>query len=375
MPGLAPILPAYGGGSLADVLPSVAGALSVPNEQNLLALPPAARYAVLLLDGLGWNLLHQHADAAPYLASLLPNGRRLTAGVPSTTAASLTSLGTGLPPGAHGIVGYTSIVPESGALLNALAWDAPVDPRKWQPHRTVFERIAAAGVATRNVSKARFDTSGLTAAAFRGSAHRGADTVQDRLDATRFASREGSSSLVYVYDSQLDYTGHGHGAESSQWRKELAAIDDFASRIRSALPRDAVLVVTADHGMVDVAPENRVDIDMEPALAEGLRLVGGESRFRHLYCVDGSAPDVLATYRERLGDQALVLSREEAVGRGWFGAVEERVLPRLGDIVVASLGPLAVVASRRNAPEAGLIGLHGSLTEDEMAIPLLVDVG
>ncbi|HEU4948934.1 MAG TPA: nucleotide pyrophosphatase/phosphodiesterase family protein [Kribbella sp.] len=375
MPDPSPVLPAYGGGSLADVLPSVAAALGVPGDTNLLDLPPAPRYAVLLLDGLGWNLLLRNADVAPYLSSLVPTGRRLTAGVPSTTATSLTSLGTGLPPGAHGIVGYTSIVPETGALLNALAWDAPVDPRRWQPHRTVFERVAAAGVATRNVSKARFDNSGLTAAAFRGTAHRGADTVEDRLDATRFASREGQSSLVYVYDSQLDYTGHGQGSESWQWRKELAAADLFASRVRSALPREAVLLVVADHGMVDVAPKNRIDLDAEPELTAGLRLIGGESRFRHLYCADGAAVDVLATYRARLGDRALVLSRDEAVARGWFGPVDSRVVPRLGDVIVASLGAVALVAGRRFAQEADLIGLHGSLTEDEMAIPLLIDAG
>jgi len=372
---IVPVEPQYGGGSLADVLPSVAGALSVPGEQNALGLPPSPRYAVLLLDGLGWNLLQRHADAAPYLASLLPTSRSLTAGVPSTTAVSLTSLGTGLPPGSHGIVGYTSIVPETGALLNALSWDAPVDPRRWQPHGTVFDRVAAAGVATRNVSKARFDSSGLTAAAFRGSAHRGADTIEDRLDATRFASREGRSSLVYVYDSQLDYTGHQQGSESWQWQKELAAADMFAQQVRSALPRDAVLLVVADHGMVDVAPEHRVDLDAEPALTDGLRLIGGESRFRHLYCLAGAEADVVATYRERLGEKALVLSRDDAVARGWFGAVEDRVAPRLGDVMVAALGPVSLVASRRYPHEAGLIGLHGSLTDDEMMIPLLVDAG
>jgi hypothetical protein len=372
---IVPVEPQYGGGSLADVLPSVAGALSVTGEQNALGLPPSPRYAVLLLDGLGWNLLQRHADAAPYLASLLPTSRSLTAGVPSTTAVSLTSLGTGLPPGAHGIVGYTSIVPETGALLNALSWDAPVDPRRWQPHGTVFDRVAAAGVATRNVSKARFDSSGLTAAAFRGSAHRGADTIEDRLDATRFASREGRSSLVYVYDSQLDYIGHQQGSESWQWEKELAAADMFAQQVRSALPRDAVLLVVADHGMVDVAPEHRVDLDAEPALTDGLRLIGGESRFRHLYCLAGAEADVVATYRERLGEKALVLSRDDAVARGWFGAVEDRVAPRLGDVMVAALGPVSLVASRRYPQEAGLIGLHGSLTDDEMMIPLLVDAG
>jgi hypothetical protein len=357
------------------VLPSVAAALSVPGETDVLDLPPSSRYAVLLIDGLGWNLLHRHAEVAPYLSSLMPTGLRLTAGVPSTTATSLTSLGTGLPPGAHGIVGYTSVVPETGGLLNALAWDAPVDPRKWQPNRTVFERVAAAGVATRNVSKARFENSGLTVAAFRGSAHRGADTVEDRLDATRFASREGRSSLVYVYDSQLDYTGHGQGCESWQWRKELAAADTFASRVRSALPRDAVLLVIADHGMVDVAPQDRIDLDAEPELTDGVWLIGGESRFRHLYCESGAAADVLAAYRARLGDRALVLSRDEAVTQGWFGPVEDRLAPRLGDVIVACLDPVALVATRRFPQEATLIGMHGSLTDDEMAIPLLVDVG
>lgn len=133
--------------------------------------------------------------------------------------------------------------------------------------------------------------------------------------------------------------------------------------------------MVADHGMIDVAPENRIDLDAEPALTEGLQLIGGESRFRHLYCVDGAADDVLATYRERLGDKGLVVSRDDAIARGWFGPVEERVAPRLGDVIVASLGPVALVASRRYPQEAGLIGLHGSLTEDEMAIPLLVDAG
>jgi hypothetical protein len=180
---------------------------------------------------------------------------------------------------------------------------------------------------------------------------------------------------VYVYDSQLDYIGHQQGCDSLQWQKELSAADEFALQVRSALPRDAVLVVVADHGMIDIAPEHRVDLDAEPALIDGVRLVGGESRFRHLYCVSGADSDVIATYRERLGDKALVLSRSEATARGWFGLVEDRVSPRLGDVIVASLGPVALVASRRHTQEAGLIGLHGSLTPDEMLIPLLVDPG
>jgi hypothetical protein len=265
------------------------------------------------------------------------------------------------------------MIPETGKLLNTLSWDPAVDPRRWQPYPTVFDRAAAAGVATRNVSKARFEKSGLTTAAFRGTAHRGADSIDQRLDATRFAIRENDAALVYVYESQIDFTGHGFGCSSPQWLEELRAADRFAEQVRAALPAGAVLVVTADHGMVDVEPDRRVDIDTSPALSAGLRLVAGESRFRHLYTVDGAVPDVLAAYKERLGTDALVLTREEAIGRGWFGAVEDRVLPRIGDVVVATTGPVALVASTRFPQEAALIGLHGSLSGDEMAIPLLVD--
>ncbi len=367
--------PAYGAGSLTDVLPSVLGALGVPGETNTLRLPASKRYAVLLFDGLGARLLARHADQAPYLSRLTATGRTLTCGVPSTTSVSLTSLGTGLPPGAHGVVGYSSVVPETGRLLNTLSWDPSVDPRRWQPYPTVFDRATAAGVAVRNVSKARFDKSGLTAAAFRGSAHRGADTVQERLDATRFAIREGDSALVYVYDSQLDFTGHGFGCESPQWLAELRAADAFAEQVRAALPSGAVLLVIADHGMVDVLPHQRVDIDAEPELTKGVTLVAGESRFRHLYCQPGAAAEVVAAYKARLGPLALVQTRDEAVARGWFGPVEDRVAPRIGDVVVAAVGPVALVAATRFPAEAGLIGLHGSMSADEMAVPLLVDGG
>ena len=82
--------------------------------------------------------------------------------------------------------------------------------------------------------------------------------------------------------------------------------------------------------------------------------------------------DVLAAWTEVLGDRALVRSREHAVAAGWFGAVLPENLPRIGDVVVAMEGPHAVVDSRRARPELlALIGLHGSLSEDEVAVPVV----
>lgn len=366
-------LPAYGDRSLADVLPSVGRALGVPLDDHPagLELPPAPSYVVFLVDGLGSELLARHAHAAPYLASLVAGSATGTAGVPSTTATSLTSLGTGLPPGAHGLVGYTARIPGTDRLINHLGWDKHVDPLEWQPHPTAFGRLARAGVHVTSVNKRDFDGSGLTVASQRGATYVGADRVGERIAAAVAASAH-APSLTYVYDSDLDWTGHKFGVASSQWLQQLAMVDAEAEQLREALPSATRLLVVADHGMVDSPTHARVDVDAVDGMRDGVALLGGEARFRHVYCSAGAVADVVATWREVLGDRATVLAREDAVARGWFGAVHPGVLPRLGDVMVACHDDVAVLSSRDFPYETTLVGLHGSLTPVEMKIPILV---
>jgi hypothetical protein len=366
-------LPAYGDRSLADVVPAVARALGTPLEGHPggFELPPAPSYVVFLVDGMGAELLVRHAHAAPYLSALLEGSATGTAGVPSTTATSLTSLGTGLVPGAHGLVGFTARIPGTDRLLNHLWWDKSVDPVEWQPHPTAFGRLAHAGVHVTSVNKRDFEGSGLTLASQRGATYVGADRVGERIAATVSASAA-RPSLTYVYDSDLDWTGHKFGVASTQWLQQLAMVDAEAEQLREALPPSTRLLVVADHGMVDSPREARVDVDEVDGMRDGVALLGGEARFRHLYCAAGAVDDVVATWREVLGPRATVLTREDAIGRGWFGAVQPGVLPRLGDVVVACHDDTAVVSTRDFAYEDTLVGLHGSLTSTEMSIPILV---
>lgn len=364
--------PAYGDRSLADVLPAVAQALGSPlGPPPGLVLPEAASYVVFLVDGLGSQLLRRHAHAAPFLVSLLDGSTEATAGVPSTTVTSLTSLGTGLPPGAHGLVGFTSRIPGTDRLLNGLLWDQDVDPVAWQPHPTAFARLAAAGVAVTAVNKREFRSSGLTVASQRGADYVGADRVGERIAAVLTASAA-RPSLTYVYDGDLDWTGHRFGVASSAWLQQLAMVDAEAEQLREELPQSTRMVIVADHGMVDSPPESRVDVDDHPELRDGVALLGGEARFRHLYLHGGATDDVVAAWRELLGDRAVVQTRDEAIARGWFGAVSPDVRPRLGDVVVACTGEHAVLSTTDFPYEASLVGLHGSLTPVEMLIPVLV---
>ena len=363
--------PAYGARSLGDVVPAVGAALGLPLDPVGLELPEASSYVVFLVDGLGARLLERYAHAAPFLASQLTATATATAGVPSTTATSLTSFGTGLTPGAHGLVGFTSRVPGTDKLLNALLWDKDVDPVEWQPHPTALGRLRALGAAVTVVNKREFARSGLTVAAHRGAEYVGADKVGERIAAAVAASGE-RGSLTYLYDGDLDWTGHRYGVASRQWLQQLAMVDAEAEQLRETLPPAARLVVVADHGMVDSPAESRVDIDEHPELRSGIALVGGEARFRHLYCHRGAVDDVVATWTGFLDGRADVMTRADVVERGWFGPVSPGVLPRLGDVVVACHGDTAILSSADFPYEATLVGLHGSLTPDEMLIPLLV---
>jgi hypothetical protein len=325
---------------------------------------------VLLVDGLGWELLRAHPAAAPFLSEIAMTAAPLTAGFPATTATSLGSIGTGRPPGQHGIFGYQVAVPGTGKLLNALRWDASVDPVRWQSGSTIFERAAAAGVRAVRVAPAPLDGTGLSTAAMRGAEYLSANTLGALVSRSAAALAGQTPAFALVYYGDLDATGHVLGCNSDAWLYQLAHVDKLAEQLASALPHGTVLHVTSDHGMVDVAEADRADADL-PELKAGVVLLGGEARARHLYCRPGAVTDVAAAWRGVLGDRFWVVTREQAVADGWFGPVDEALFGRIGDVVVSPCGLSAVIASKSEPRESAMVGLHGSLTQSDQLVPLL----
>lgn len=370
-----PVLPNYGEGSLADLASSLLAALGVSSEANPLRLPRVPRICLLVIDGLGWELLRAHPAAAPFLSELALTGRTLTAGFPATTVTSLASLGTGQPPGQHGMLGYQVAVPGRDMLLNGLRWHKQIDPVGWQPKATIYERAAAAGVSSFRVAGARLEKTGLSIAAMRGNSYRPADSLGGLVYQAAAALREADRGLVTVYHPDLDGTGHAFGCRSDAWRYHLGHVDKLAEQLAGALPEHTGFYVTADHGMVDVLPEDRVDADTVPGMRDGVALLGGEPRARHVYTVPGAAGDVLAAWRDILGERAWVLTREEAIAANWFGPADDALAERIGDVVAAPCGSWAVVATAAEPLESSLIGMHGSLTASDQFVPLLAMPG
>jgi hypothetical protein len=365
-----PVLPAYGVGALSDVTPSVLAALGVPGGRPVLGLPETRHVRLLLVDGLGWELLQQHRDDAPFLSGLA--GDPITAGFPATTAASLASVGTGLAPAAHGIVGLSFEVGDHVAM-NALGWNADgrdlrerFPPEDVQPDRTTFERMADDGVMVQVAVPAKHAGSGLTRAVLRGGEVRGILALGD-LAAGASEPPDGDRTFRYAYHGDLDMLGHVFGPGSDAWRLQLVQVDQLARSMAERLPPGGLLLVTADHGMVRAS--DHVDVE---ELTDGVRLLAGEPRVRHVYAEPGAAADVLAAWRETLGDRAWVRSREEAVAAGWFGpGATPRTTRRIGDVVAAARGGTALIAPGAEPMLSALPGQHGSLTTAELAIPLL----
>jgi hypothetical protein len=377
-------VPPYGATTLADVLPGAAAALGVPIARGDLpadpldltaALAGARRVMVLLIDGLGADLLRTHADLAPTLAALAHPVGDLSAPCPSTTPVSLATLGTGLPPGSHGILGFVTDVPGEDRTLNHVQWADDPDPDLWQPRRTVFQQAEDAGVATTAVGPYAYARSGLTRAVYRGATYTGAVSHGDLCALALGSLAATPHALVYGYIPELDLTGHVRGIDSPSWRAQLTLVDAVVEQLVAGLPDDAALLVTADHGMLDVPAATRLDLDGQPALGDGVRVLAGEPRARYVHTVPGAADDVLARWRELLGDRAWVATRGEAVDSGVFGPVDEALAARIGDVVALARGSWALITPEREPGPSRLAAYHGSLTATELAIPLLVARG
>ena len=352
---------------LADVLPNCLDALH--GRLGTLRLPTVTHAVVLLVDGLGTAALETRAGHARTLAARLSVDQPISSVFPTTTAAALASLTTGVLPGQHGLVGYTALDPVTDRVVNQLTgWDDLTMTPEWQRVPTLFERAVAAGFASIAIGPARYRESGFTHAVLRGAEYRPGASIADRLSRAGEALH-GPPALIYVYVPELDSASHAHGCESTNWIAALEELDAAVARFIPKLGRSHGLLVTADHGVLDVPHAAQRIVD--PELLAGVRHVAGEPRCLQLHLAPGESPTEHAVHwREREGLRAWVATRSEAIHAGWFGEVADEVLPRLGDVLVAARKRVAYYVDPGDSGRK-MIGQHGSLSPDELSIPLV----
>ena len=356
--------------SLTGVVEQSIAALSGASEW----FAPAQSAIVFLVDGLGAHNLAARRGHARFLGSV--GGRKDVARTvfPSTTAAALTSLLTGTAPGTHGIVGYRARIPGTDRVPNQLhGWETDgLDPRSWQRRTPLFETHAASGREAFVVSRPSYTGTGFTEATLRGASFFPSDDLDERVALAADLAARHPGSLTYLYAPELDTAGHRDGWESDRWTDALERVDAAARRLSEAIGPRTGVVVTADHGMVDVPAHKHVLLRDGDPLLDGVVLVGGEPRMLHLYAEDGRADAVAAHWKTDEAAHAWVLTRDEAIEAGLFGPVDDEVRPRIGDVLVAARGRFAYYDDREadKRPQR-MVGQHGSLTDEERTVPLL----
>jgi len=353
--------------SLADVLPNCLAALG--SRRGSLNLAPVSHAVVLVADGMGLTALEARSGHARTFASRLSTDAPISSVFPTTTAAALATLATGELAGQHGLVGYSVLDAANDRVVNQLTgWDDDAMTADWQRSPTLFQKADSAGLTSVAIGPARYAESGFTRAVLRGADYRAGASIADRL-ARAHEALAGPPALIYVYVPELDTASHGHGLESPNWVNALEELDAAVGRFAPGLGASHGLLVTADHGVIDVPHDAQIVVAAE--LLRGVRHVAGEPRCLQLHLEPGeSADDHAARWRESEGSRAWIATRAEAVAAGWFGEVAPEVLPRIGDVLVAARKRVAYYADPDDRGRK-MIGQHGSLSPDELTIPLL----
>jgi hypothetical protein len=361
-----PIVPDYAGANVRGIIPALLGpgawSSSLPDW-----MPEAVRAAdqavLLVLDGLGWDQLEDHRRLVPAIASL--RGGPITTVAPTTTATALSSIATGLTPGEHGLIGYRMVL--GGEVVNVLRWSADGHDRsRSQPPADVQRYPAFLGKSVPVVSPDELTRSAFTAAHLRGGEQVGFRATSSLPVEVGHLLAEGER-FVYAYYGGIDKIAHERGF-GEYYDAELRAADRLVADLLEVLPAGAVLLVTADHGQVEVGGNI---VHPTESLLSLVALQSGEGRFRWLHARRGAEAELLAAASEEFGGTGWVYPRDRLIADGWFGpSVPPPIAQRLGDVALIAREPVSYHDPDDSGPFE-LICRHGSMTSPEVYVPLI----
>jgi len=368
-----PLLPDYRGACIANLVPTLITGDDPPGADPGW-LPETARHAeqvvLLVLDGLGWEQLRARAALAPTLSAADGFERPITSVAPTTTACALTSITTGRPPSDHGLLGYRLALDDQ--ILNVLRWTLGSgrarDVRREVPARRLqpFPSFAGSAHPVPVVSKQEFGGTGFTAAHLGNSPLHGYGVLSSLPVEVERLLRRGEP-LVYAYYDGIDKVAHANGL-GELYDAELVAVDRLVADVADRLPAGAALLVTADHGEIDVG--SRLELLGGDVMAL-VHFLSGEGRFRWVHARPGAAADLEQALSERYDDTTWVMTRDHVIEAGLFGGpLSDEFVRRLGDVALLPHAPIAFI-DPADTGESRLRSRHGSLTAEEVLVPLV----
>lgn len=381
------MLPDYGGGSLLNLMASLAAARGAkPRHPPLAALAPArlaeARNVVLVIvDGLGDGLLARSAAGGEIHRRRLD---AITSVFPSTTASAITTSYTGCAPLEHGLTGWFTYFGAAGCVGAPLPFVSRGDKRSLRarglaPERafeakSLFDALATPSVIVTPRSIVDSDYNRFHC----GHAERRAyDSLEGFVLETEAAVKSSDArKFVYAYWPDYDSTSHQHGHESPAALAQLAAFDAaFGTLLARLAGTESVVVLSADHGFVDSAPDESFDLADAPGLSALLRFpLCGEPRVAYCHVQEGRTGEFLRRAEDWLGDRGRARPSRQLVDEGWFGpgTPHPRLAERIGDVALVMDGRYTIRDRTPGESRHRHIGNHGGTSEDEMRVPLVL---
>ena len=358
--------------SLADVLPSCLAAVGAQGFHDVCGIGSADQVVLFLVDGLGVHNIEFGRGYARFLASR-ETVTPLTTVFPSTTAAALATLSTGTQPGEHGILGYRVWNPSRGELVNQLNG---IDDREvtgnWLARPSLVRSTDDPVTSVTVIGHQRYRSSAMTHMLYTDAAYRGFTSLESAFEVLTERVASGVPGVTLVYLSQLDELAHRHGVDSYQWLTMLEELDAALAGFARTVGSQVRLVLTADHGVIDVAASAHRDFGLGAEMLD-VRAVGGEPRCLQVYLEPTADVDAAqAAWISLAGDHALVVSPAEIASSRWGVQPETTLEGRLPDFYVFAPEGHAWYDGREPTSAArGMIGQHGGLSETELKIPLL----
>jgi predicted AlkP superfamily pyrophosphatase or phosphodiesterase len=371
----------------------------------LSGLPTRYNKVVLLfIDAFGWRFFEQYADSFPMLKTFLRDGvvSKMTSQFPSTTSAHVTCINTGLNVAQSGIYEWNYYEPLVDALITPLRFSytgdnkadtlkaAGIAPEAFYPTRTFYQTLQSVGVQSHAFQPAAYTQSTYTNTLFKGASSLSPfRTLEDALDqlVTHVLDKEEIPAYYLLYYDAIDSTCHLAGPNSQVFTEEVSYFfTTLEQRLYQKLRRltgDTLLILTADHGQVEVSPATTFYLNLEiPEITRYLQtnragaplVPAGSARDMFLYVKEELLDEAIDLLQRALAGRAEIYRTSELIPQNFFGSLtpSSAFLAHVGNVVILPYAGETVWWRERGRFAMRFQGHHGGLTPAEMEIPLLL---
>ena len=349
---------------------------------------------LFFIDAFGWRFFERFQDM-PFLKRLAKHGtvEKLTSQFPSTTAAHLTTIHTGLPVGVSGVHEWYYYEPHVDAVIAPLLFSysgtkerdtlkpAGIQPASLYPRGGFYPGLRRAGVTPYVFGSHDYTPSVYSSAVMDGAELRGFKTFSESLiNVGLLIEKQTQPAYIHLYFDKIDALCHEYGPTAPQVEAEiqtfLLIMDYYFERVFKTKKR-VLFLMTADHGMMEVDPQTTIYLNNHPDFKgfekfiktnrKGKHIVpAGSARDMFLYIWDDMLNEAQSFLAKRLAGKADVVKTESMINDGYFGEVSPRFRERVGNLIVLPYRHESVWWYQKDKFEMKFLGHHGGLTPQEM---------